>query len=228
MLHISDLHRSRDEPVDNDSLVAALLADRDRYMGETPIVPTPDAIIVSGDLIQGASIGHAKWQDVMNDQYRVAGEFLDHLARRFFGGDRSRIVIVPGNHDVCWNTSIAAMGRVPDSQYPADLRTALIEPDSSYRWSWKERALYKIEEFDLYKRRMAFYWDFVENFYSGIPLLKPIDRTRGYQLFELHNRRIVVAAFDSTHGNDCFGYSGAIPRGAVARCNLDLRDIPHS
>lgn len=51
MLHISDLHRSRDEPVDNDLLVAALLADRDRYMGETPIVPTPDAIIVSGDLI---------------------------------------------------------------------------------------------------------------------------------------------------------------------------------
>ena len=26
ILHISDLHRSRDEPVDNDSLIAALLA----------------------------------------------------------------------------------------------------------------------------------------------------------------------------------------------------------
>jgi hypothetical protein len=38
----------------------------------------------------------------------------------------------------------------------------------------------------------------------------------------------VVAAFDSIEGNDCFGYSGAIPRGAVARCDLELRDIPHS
>jgi len=43
ILHISDLHRSRDEPVDNDSLVAALVADRDRYSGETPVVPAPNA-----------------------------------------------------------------------------------------------------------------------------------------------------------------------------------------
>ena len=228
LLHISDLHRSRDEPVDNDSLVAALLADRDRYMGETPIVPSPDAIIVSGDLIQGAPIGHAKWQDMMRDQYRVAGEFLDHLARRFLAADRGKLVIIPGNHDVCWNTSFSAMRRVPESAYPADLRAALVEPDSNYRWSWKERALYRIEDFGAYKQRMNFYWEFVEGFYAGVALLKPIDRKRGYQLFELHNRQIVVAAFDSIQGNDCFGYAGAIPRGAVARCNLDLRDIPHS
>ena len=228
ILHISDLHRSREEPVDNDSLVAALLADCDRYMGETPIVPLPDAIVVSGDLIQGAPIGHAKWQNIMKDQYCVARDFLDHLVRRFLAGDRSKLVLVPGNHDVCWNTSFHAMQRVPDAEYPTDLRAALVEPDSTYRWSWKERALYRIGNFDAYKRRMYFYWDFVEDFYAGIPLLKPIDRTRGYQLFELHNRQIIVAAFDSIHGNDCFGYSGAIPRGAVARCNLDLRDIPHS
>ena len=228
ILHISDLHRSRDEPVDNDSLVAALLADRDRYIGETPIVPSPDAIIVSGDLIQGAPIGHAKWHDMMLDQYHVAGDFLDHLARRFLAGDRSKLIMIPGNHDVCWNTSFSAMRRVPDSEYPTDLRAALIEPDSNYRWSWKDRALYKIGDFDAYNRRMNFYWDFVESFYAGASLLKPIDRTRGFQLFELHNRQIVVAAFDSIQGNDCFGYSGAIPRGAVARCNLALRDIPHS
>ena len=29
ILHISDLHRSSEEPVDNDSLLAALLADRE-------------------------------------------------------------------------------------------------------------------------------------------------------------------------------------------------------
>lgn len=65
ILQISDLHRSRDEPVDNDTLVAALLGDRDRYIGETPIVPSPDAIVVSGDLIQGAPIGAPNWQDMM-------------------------------------------------------------------------------------------------------------------------------------------------------------------
>jgi 3',5'-cyclic AMP phosphodiesterase CpdA len=214
--------------VDNDSLVAALLADRDQYTRETPIVPSPDAIVVSGDLIQGAPVGHPEWRKLMNEQYSVAKDFLDHLARRFLAGDRSKLVIIPGNHDVCWNTSFSAMRRVPDGEYPMNLRAALVEPDSNYRWSWKERALYRIENFDAYQRRMDFYWDLVEDFYADVPLLRPIDRTRGYQLFEMHNRRIVVAAFESIHGNDCFGYAGALPRGAVARCDLDLRDIPHS
>jgi hypothetical protein len=228
ILHISDLHRSQDEPVDNDSLVAALLADRDRYMGETPVVPSPDAIIVSGDLIQGAPIEHHRWQELIDNQYRVAEAFLDHLAHRFLGGDRSRIITVPGNHDVCWNTSLASMERVPESEYPSNVRQALSEHDSNYRWSWKERALYRIRDADTYGRRMNAYWDFAERFYAGVPLLKPIDRSRGFQLFELYERQIVVAAFDSVNGNDCFSFSGAIPRGAVARCDLDLRDIPHS
>jgi hypothetical protein len=228
VLHISDLHRSRDEPIDNDSLVAALLADSDRYLGETPVVPPPGAIVVSGDLIQGATIGMVNWQDAMRDQYRVAEEFLGQLATRFLAGDRSKLVIVPGNHDVCWNTSFGAMERVPDDEWPKDIRLALIEPDTAYRWSWRERALYRIRDTGAYAARMQFYWDFVESFYSGVSLPVPIDRCRGYQIFELLDRSIVVAAFDSIERNDCFSYSGAIPRGAVARCSLKLRDTPHS
>src|SRR5208283_917170 len=148
--------------------------------------------------------------------------------RRFLNGDRSKLVIVPGNHDVCWNTSIASMERVPESEYPTDLRQALIECDSNLRWSWEKRALYRIQDAGAYHHRMSAYWGFVESFYAGVPLLEPIDRCRGFQLFELHDHQIVVAAFDSIDGNDCFSYSGAIPRGTVARCDLALRDIPHS
>lgn len=227
ILHISDLHRSREEPIDNDSLIAALLGDSDRYLGETPPVPQPGAIVVSGDLIQGVGIGADKWVDSICDQYRVAGAFLDQLATRFLAGDRSKIVIVPGNHDVCWNTSFAAMERVPADQWPQNVQSALVEPDSDYRWSWREQALYRVRDHSAYAKRMGFYWDFVEAFYKGISLPLPIDRRRGYQLFELLDRKIVVAAFDSIDGNDCFSYSGAIPRGAVARCNLHLRDSKH-
>jgi hypothetical protein len=227
ILHISDLHRSPSEPVDNDTLVAALLADRDRYLGDTPVVPPPDAIIVSGDLINGSPTKHTNWKEDIRSQYRTAGEFLDHLTRRFLNGDRSKLILVPGNHDVCWNTSLESMERVPDADYPEDIRFALTEPDSDYRWSWKERALYKICNKDVYNRRMEPYWDFVRDFYSGVPLLAGIDSRRGYQLFELCNRRIVVAAFDSIIGNDCFCYSGAIQRGAIAHCDLELRDSTH-
>lgn len=228
VLHISDLHRSREEPVNNDSLVAALLADSDRYLGETPPVPAPGAIVVSGDLIQGVAIGAADWQDIMRDQYRVAADFLDQLATRFLAGDRSKLIVVPGNHDVCWNTSFAAMERVPEDGFPKDLRHALTEPESRYRWSWRERALYRVCDLDAYAARMQFYWDFVRSLYSGVTLPLPIDGDRGFQLFELLDRSIAVAAFESVDRNDCFSFCGAIPRSAVAKCNLELRDNPHA
>jgi len=227
ILHLSDLHRSPDEPVNNDSLIAALLADQDRYAGETPFVPQADAIVVSGDLIQGARLGDPNWSAVIKSQYAVAGAFLDELTKRFLDGDRSRLVLIPGNHDVCWNTALASMERVADAEYPQNIYQALTEPDSRYRWSWRDRALFRIVDDARYAQRLSAYWDFVEEFYDGVALPIPIDRSRPFQLFELDERRIVVAAFDSTHGNDCFGYSGAIPAGAVARCNLHLRDAGH-
>ena len=228
ILHISDLHRSRDEPVDNDSLVAALLADCDRYAGETPRVPQPDAIVVSGDLIQGTRIGLTNWQQSMTGQYQVANGFLTALCNRFLDGDKGRMVLIPGNHDVCWNTSRSAMERVSAADYPRDLYSALVEPDSAFRWSWPEQALYRIGDTTTYARRMDFYWDFTEAFYKDVKLPIPIDRARGFQLFELCDQRIIVAAFDSIVGNDCFGYSGAIPRGAVGQCAMALRDAGRS
>ena len=60
------------------------------------------------------------------------------------------------------------MKRVPDTDYPSDLYRALIKPDSVYRWSWSEQALFRIEDMAAYERRMGYYWDFVESFYEGI------------------------------------------------------------
>lgn len=227
ILHISDLHRSHEEPVDNDTLIAALLRDSDRYLGEMPPIPQPGAVVVSGDLIQGVPIGAHNWEDSMRDQYRIAAAFLDQLASRFVAGDRSKIIIVPGNHDVCWNTSFAAMEQVPEDQWPEDVYSALVRPDSDYRWSWRKRFLYRVRDHSTYATRMKFYWRFIEEFYKETALALPIDCDRGYQLFELLDRTIVVAAFDSIYRNDCLSYSGSIPRGAVARCNLHLRDNPH-
>ena len=228
ILHISDLHRSREEPVDNDSLLAALLADRDRYAGETPRIPEPQAIVVSGDLIQGARLDDPNWQQSIRDQYTVADRFLTALCERFLDGDRSRMVLVPGNHDVCWNTSHRAMERVPDIDYPSDLYETLKEPDTLYRWSWSDRALYRIVHTEAYQRRLHYYWNFAESFYSGTNMSIPIDQERGFQLFEFLDRRIIVSAFESVSGNDCFGYSGSIPRSAIGQCAMTLRDSGRS
>lgn len=46
ILHISDLHRSPQDPISNDELVSALVSDRDSYRHEDPSIATPDAIVV--------------------------------------------------------------------------------------------------------------------------------------------------------------------------------------
>ena len=223
ILHISDLHRSADDPISNDTLVAALLADRDRYALETPEIPCPNAIVVSGDLVHGAALG-IDYRAEIEQQYEVSHNLLAKLADRLLEGDRSRVVIVPGNHDCCWNTAMSAMRIVTPESEPTNIESVLLAPGSTYRWSWNERRLYSIGDTEQYRGRFDAYWDFVERFYKGANLVRPIDRTRGFNLFDLDDGRIVVAAFESLHGNDCFSARGAIADGTVARCGLALRD----
>jgi 3',5'-cyclic AMP phosphodiesterase CpdA len=109
ILHISDLHRSPADPISNAELISALVGDRERYVNESPRIPAPEAIVVSGDLIQGLPLGTTDYETKLDDQYAVADEFLDELVKRFLDGDRSRVVIIPGNHDVDWNTALEAM-----------------------------------------------------------------------------------------------------------------------
>ena len=227
ILHISDLHRSVDEPLDNGSLIASLVADADRYLGEYPRIPQPEVIVVSGDLIQGVPLGTPNWEEALKEQYRVADAFLTELCDRFLDGDRSALVIVPGNHDVCWNTSRQAMSEVESDKYPSNLHDALVKPESNYRWSWSSQKLFQIKDETQYRDRMCSYWDFFEGFYKDIDLPIVLDRTRGFHFFEIHNRRVLFVAFESIDNNDCYSYSGALAAGSVGRCALALRDAGH-
>ncbi len=226
LLHISDLHRSPHDPIENASLIGALLADQDRYLIETPMVPKPDAAIVSGDVIQGVKLDCPNYADELATQYDVAHDFLCELAERFFGGDRSRIVIVPGNHDVCWNAARNAMKQLVPEQPPVKAYAGLFRASSNLRWDWKSRTIFEISDACGYKGRLDAYWRFIERFYAGFSLKYPIDRTRGFNLFELDDGRIVVAAFESVHGNDCFCRQGAIERSVLGACSLAIRDLP--
>ncbi|SHN24144.1 Calcineurin-like phosphoesterase [Pseudomonas asturiensis] len=226
LLHISDLHRSSHDPIENASLLGALLADQDRYLVETPKVPKPDAAIVSGDIIQGVRLGTSNHADELSKQYDVAYEFLSSLAERFFDGDNSRVVIVPGNHDVCWNTARDAMKQLVPEDPPHAAHGELFQASSSLRWDWASRSIYEISDANAYRARLDAYWQFLERFYQGVTLKYPIDRRRGFNLFELDGGRIVVAALESVHGNDCFCRQGAIERSVLGACSLAIRDLP--
>lgn len=190
ILHISDLHRSLAEPFNNDALIAALLADAAKYGLETPPVPRIDAIVVSGDEIQGLplqgdSVDAAHWNGELAKQYNVAYDLLSRLADRFIAGDRSQMIIIPGNHDICWNTAYRSMARISAKDMKQGVFRALSEPESRFRWSWSQLAPYRITDMERYEQRLDSYWSFVNRFYSGASLIRPIDRSKGYNLFEL-------------------------------------------
>lgn len=226
LLHISDLHRSHHDPIENASLLGALLADKDRYLVETPEVSAPNAAIVSGDIIQGVTLNTPDYAAELDHQYDVAHNFLVCLAERFFAGDRSRVVITPGNHDICWNTAHGAMTELVPEDPPVKANAELFHASSDLRWNWKTRTIFRITDSNAYKRRLDAYWRFVERFYAGAKLKYPLDRNRGFNLFELDSGRIVVAALESVHGNDCFCRQGAIERSVLGNCSLAVRDLP--
>ena len=172
----------------------------------------------------GAALGDPHFSGAIREQYRVAEDFLVGLTDRFFEGDRTRVAIVPGNHDCCWNTAFSAMRRVDAGEEPEDLLSALESPTSPLRWRWREQALYRISAPDVYARRLDSYWDFVESFYSGCELKFPIQRNSGYNLFELDGGRILVAGFESLQRNDCFSYRANIDPSAIAQSALRIRD----
>ena len=98
ILHISDLHRTSGPRIDNNELLAALASDATRWSKEG--IPKPDLVVVSGDLIQGVPIGTSDPDSKIAAQYVEARDFLRQLTDKFVDSDRSRVVIVPGNHDV--------------------------------------------------------------------------------------------------------------------------------
>ncbi len=57
LLHISDLHRLATDPIGNPELLSTLISDRERAAREAPVIAAPDAITVTGDLVQGPRLG---------------------------------------------------------------------------------------------------------------------------------------------------------------------------
>ena len=124
LLHISDLHRSPEDPIGNEALLSSLVSDFARAQTETPSFYNPDAIIVSGNVIQGALLNDPHHAHIVEEQYNVALQLLESLTDRFLDGDHTRVVIVPGNHDVEWNVAYSAMQAVDDADLSFDIRPA--------------------------------------------------------------------------------------------------------
>lgn len=224
ILHISDLHRDPDNPIRNDVLLDSLENDRRCYaVQEAPAVRSPNLIIVSGDIIQGIKPDTPDPEKGLREQYQEALDFLGKLTDRFVGGDRSRVIVVPGNHDVSayhFEKSLRRVDILPDRK--KDLLTQLFSPDSLLRWSWSGFELYEIADQALYAQRLAAFAEFYATFYNGARTYD-LDPARQMDIFDFPALDLTVAGFSSCHNNDLFNRQGAIHPECIADAGTRLR-----
>ncbi len=212
ILHISDLHRTSRPRLSNDELLAAISSDAARWNGEG--IPNPDLIVVSGDLIQGSSIGISDTDAEIAAQYDEAGDFLKRLSADFVDSDRSRVVIVPGNHDVHWRRARNSME--PLETCPDRIPIKALEPNSMVRWNWQDQKAYSIKNHDLYESRFQHFKQFRSDFYATLDT-NPLACDDGDLIFcEYPSLNLVVVGFASWHGNDCFCHVGEIDSASLA------------
>ena len=90
--------------------------DRAKALG----IPQVSVIVVAGDVVQGCGLATVNYADELRSQYVVAAELLRQLTDELLSGDFKRLALVPGNHDVCWNTAVSAMkvALLPSSPTP--------------------------------------------------------------------------------------------------------------
>ena len=226
ILQISDLHRERLSPIRNDALLSSLQNDRDRYeIGrDGPAIRSPDIIVVSGDIIRGVVPGTVDYETQLADQYDEAMCFLDALTRRLLAGERDRLVLVPGNHDVSachFIQSLEPIKLEPESK--DHLLAQLFQPGSSLRWSWQELGLFKVADTKLYDQRFAPFALFYAEFYQGKRTFD-LDPEEQFGIFDYPEFNLTMAGYSSCYENDFFNKQGTIHPGCIADASLSLRD----
>ena len=187
----------------------------------------PDLIIVSGDIVQGVKYEFPDARAKLRQQYDEALSFLNGLTDHFFDGDKQRVVIVPGNHDVSdyhFRRSLESIDIAPDSK--KELVEQLFTTSSLLRWAWAEFVLYKIVDEEMYRQRFGAFVDFYSRFYEGQRSYF-INPAKQFDIFDFPDWGITIAGFCSCYNNDLFNKQGVIYSDCIAGVGERLRDISY-
>jgi len=223
VLHISDLHRDPSHPLRNAPLLDSLETDRERYVENGAIRP-PNIVVVSGDIIHGVAADVPDADAKINAQYAEALEFLNSLAQRFVAGNKDRVLIVPGNHDVSAPQCSRSLRSVPIAEgRKKELASQLFSANSPLRWSWAAFSLFEIIDEDAYNMRLSSFCEFYGQFYDGARTFD-LDPARQYDVFDFPELGVVLVAFNSCFRNDIFNKQGTIHPDCIADAATSLRN----
>ncbi len=231
ILHIADSHRGKDNAITNSSLLTSLLNDREKYTKtEEPLIQTPDIIIACGDIIRGSTSKDNSDQEIQQ-QYAEAIDFLNNLANKFLGGQKERIVLVPGNHDVDWRHSKESMEQIDiaqilnsNKQVKAKYLTHAINQHSNIRWSWSDLSFYKVKDQRIYKKRFEAFTRFYSEFYNGKRSYSHSPENQ-YDVFDFPEFAISIVGYNSCYNTDHLNLVGDIHPNCIADSSLQLRKL---
>ncbi len=166
-------------------------------------------------MIQGTTTPGEDGDAEIQRQYEEAADFLRKLANNIVGGDLSRVLLVPGNHDVNWSRARASMQ--PLSACPPAIETEAYQSHSKVRWSWEEQRAYEIVDDGLYASRLDHFQTFRAEFYAGLNPNPLAHTSRGDLVsFDYPHLGLLIVGFPSWLGNDCFCRVGGIDSASLA------------
>lgn len=200
----------------------SLERDRDRYRAEIPAIPDPNIIIVSGDVVHGVKANAIDADSELKRQYDQAEAFLTALTDSFVGGNRERVIIIPGNHDVSFPHALRGMKLIEVNLSTEEHRAAsvangrrLLTPSTPVRWSWAGFCFYEIVDKGLYDARLEAFCTFYGQFYQGKRSYS-LNPEEQFDVFDFPEHNITIAGLSSCHENDPFNKQGAIHPECVA------------
>ncbi len=216
ILHISDLHKPENCNLDN--LFYSIQRDSEAYTKEG--VRKPEIVVVSGDIADGVKDSGSDAETIIMSQYKEAGKFLKALTDYFLDGDKSRMIIVPGNHDYCYKTSKNSMSPSPKEKAKDDYKLLKVA-DPLVRWNWDDKQFYYITDRDLYKTRFDLFKAFYNDFYKGIREL-PLNVESDSYIVEIERFKIAFVCFNSCYRLDHLNPMGCICPDAIAQAHERL------
>lgn len=225
ILHISDIHRDLADAVSNECLLESLDKDFTQFSVQDPNIMRPALCIVSGDLVSGVRSPSGDTEIELNRQYAQAEEFLIGLADVFFGGNRDRVIILPGNHDVCFDDVMGSVQRIdipPEPEKKGKLATDLFAPSSKLRWSWSEMCFFKITDEERYRNRFRHFAATYERFYRGQRTYQ-FEPEHQFDVFDFPDLDFCVVALNSCFNNDPLRRMGAFHPMALTAASRALR-----
>ncbi len=199
VLHLSDIHLGT--PSGARKYRAQLETDLKRELKVNRL----EYLVISGDVANFST----------KEEYHAAFELVDGLVKRF-GLDSSRVVVVPGNHDLNWDLAEEAYPFVSRRKLPERL------PEGRYIQAGKAGALVRNE--DLYRQRFAhFNAHFYRKVYGGREY--PLDYAEQGILHECPDERLLFLALNSAWEIDHhYTERASINMDALARALDRLQD----